>query len=44
MAPIKHIVECQISARKKAAGIKETTTYVCPEAFAVTECDEIFSG
>jgi hypothetical protein len=30
--------------KKKAAGIKETTTYVYPEAFAVTECSRIFSG
>jgi len=41
---LNHIPKCQISARKKAAGIKETTTYICSEAFAVTECDNIFSG
>jgi hypothetical protein len=41
---LNHIFKCQISVRNKVAGIKETTTYKCPEAFAVAECDEIFSG
>jgi hypothetical protein len=29
---------------KKKSSWYKTTTYVCPEAFAVTECDKIFSG